>query len=51
MPFPSHDRGRKEGVPEVQFDDAVVIDQVTEIPKVETASILEEEAGTAQEPE
>jgi recombination protein RecT len=43
--------GGKEGVPEVQFDDAVVVDQVAEMPKVDTSAILDEEAGTAQEPE
>jgi recombination protein RecT len=43
--------GGKEGVPEVQFDDAVVVEQVAEISKVETSAILDKEAGTAQEPE
>ena len=43
--------GGKEGVPDVQFDDAVVVEQVAEIPKVETSAIFDDEAGTAQEPE
>ena len=42
--------GGKEGVPEVVFDDAVVVDQVSEPVKVETSKVLDEEAGTAQEP-
>lgn len=43
--------GGKEGVPDVVFDDAVVVDHVSEPVKVETSKVLDEEAGTAQEPE
>lgn len=42
--------GGKEGVPEVVFDDAVVVDHVSEPVKVETSNVLDDEAGTAQEP-
>lgn len=44
--------GGKEGVPEVSFDDAVVVDQVAETVKVEVSNVLgDAEAGTAQEQE
>lgn len=44
--------GGKEGIPEVSFDDAVVVDQVAEPVKVEVSNVLDDsEAGTAQEPE
>ena len=44
--------GGKEGIPEVSFDDAVVVDQVAEPVKVEVSNVLgDAEAGTAQEPE
>ena len=43
--------GGKEGIPEVSFDDAVVVEPVAEPLKVETSNVLDDEAGTAQEPE
>ena len=44
--------GGKEGIPEVSFDDAVVVEQVAEPVKVEVSNVLDDaEAGTAQEPE
>jgi hypothetical protein len=43
--------GGKEGIPEVSFDDAVVVEQVSEPVKVEVSNVLDEEAGTAQEPD
>ena len=42
--------GGKEGIPEVSFDDAVVVDQIAEPVKVETSKVLDDDAGTAQEP-
>ena len=43
--------GGKDGIPEVAFDDAVVVEQLAEPVKVETSKVLDDEAGTAQEPE
>lgn len=42
--------GGKDGIPEVSFDDAVVVDQIAEPVKVETSKVLDDDAGTAQEP-